>query len=88
MFFLQIASTNQIACETIRYSRGKINIYAHIFNTDGSADLSAMSASSAFRLLRATKDALQAAVQMRLFAQITFLFHHNLISRGMNGICR
>jgi hypothetical protein len=34
---------------------------AHIFKTDGSADLSAMSASSAFKLLIATKDALQEA---------------------------
>jgi hypothetical protein len=32
---------------------------AHILKTDGSADLSAMSASSAFKLLSATKDALQ-----------------------------
>ncbi len=58
-FSLQIASTNQIACKAIRDLKIDSDRNANIFKTDGSADLSAISASSAFKLLRATKDALQ-----------------------------
>jgi hypothetical protein len=67
-FFQQTASTSRIAYKDIRYAGLIVSIHPHIFNTDGSADLSAMRASSAFKLLSATKDALTkfSAAIMRL----------------------
>jgi hypothetical protein len=52
-----------IRCMSTGANQLSFSTRAHIFKTDGSADLSAMSASSAFKLLIATKDALQEALQ-------------------------